>query len=64
MREISLIPYNEDDHFPLENLPFGCFRVPNQSDQVSCCTRIGNFVIDLGYLQKEGFLFDLKVFDK
>ena len=60
LREFSLIPYSEEDLFPLENLPFGCFRF---NDRVSCCTRISDFVIDLRYLQNEGHLFDLKIFN-
>jgi fumarylacetoacetase len=40
----SFIDYTEDNHFPLENIPFGVFK---SSHGTHCCTRIGDQVIDL-----------------
>ena len=57
-REYSLIPYEKDDPFPLENIPFGVFQI---DDYKSCCTRISNKVIDLGKLQKIRGFEGLKV---
>jgi len=41
----SFIDYDQSTHFPLENIPFGCFK--NQAGETQCCTRIGDFVINL-----------------
>jgi len=43
----SNIPYDQNNHFPLENIPFGCFKA---GDKVHCCTRIGDKVVDLALL--------------
>jgi fumarylacetoacetase len=52
----SFIEYSEDNHFPLENIPFGVFKCSNG---VHCCTRIGDYVIDLAaiFSKFEGQLF-------
>jgi fumarylacetoacetase len=52
----SLIPYDENHHFPLENIPFGAFTNPN-TGKTNCCTRIGDLVIDLALVEQHG-LFD------
>ena len=52
MREKSIIPYSEDHPFPLENIPFGCFQNANTPDEVKCCTRIGDFVLDIALLER------------
>ena len=44
----SWIPYDENHHFPLENIPFGCFH--SASGKIHCCTRIGDSIIDLAAL--------------
>ena len=41
--------------FPLENIPFGVFRETKKDSQPRCCTRIADFVIDLGFLESQGF---------
>ena len=51
----SIIPYDETNHFPLENIPFGAFTNPNSGKTV-CCTRIGDLVIDLSAVEKNGLL--------
>jgi hypothetical protein len=43
----SFIEYTEENHFPLENIPFGVLK---GSQGIHCCTRIGDFVIDLSYI--------------
>ena len=40
----SFIDYNAEHHFPLENIPFGCYQA---GDKIHCCTRIGDKIIDL-----------------
>ena len=44
----SSIPYDENHHFPLENIPFGCMKLADGTTH--CCTRIGDKVIDLAVL--------------
>lgn len=44
----SWIPYDENHHFPLENIPFGCFH--SAGGKIHCCTRIGDSIIDLAAL--------------
>ena len=51
----SWIEYDEECEFPLENIPFGAFLNPNVNE-VHCCTRIGNQVIDLSILEHERLL--------
>jgi len=56
----SCIEYTEDNHFPMENIPFGAFH-NDKVNAVHCCTRIGDFVIDLAVLE-EAKLFDGALF--
>ena len=56
----SWITYDADDHFPLENIPFGVFVNPT-TGKPSCCTRIGGTIIDLAVLEHER-LFDGPIF--
>jgi len=58
----SFIAYDESNNFPLENIPFGCFMNPT-TNKVSCCTRIGDKVIDLAIIESER-LFDGPIFSK
>lgn len=44
----SWIPYDASHHFPLENIPFGAYHTAD--GQINCCTRIGDFIIDLAEL--------------
>ncbi len=48
----SWIAYDADNHFPLENIPFGVCVNPN-TGKTTCCTRIGDFIIDLAILEHE-----------
>jgi len=56
----SWISYDEANHFPLENIPFGAFLDPKENKK-ACCTRIGDKVIDLSVLEHER-LFDGPLF--
>lgn len=56
----SIIPYDEHNHFPLENIPFGAFVNP-KTNETHCCTRIGDLVIDLAVLNSK---FDGPLFSK
>lgn len=51
----SWIPYAVKNPFPLENIPFGTFVHP-ADQQIHCATRVGDFVIDLAWLESEGIL--------
>jgi fumarylacetoacetase len=44
----SWIKYDASHHFPLENIPFGAYYLEDGS--VNCCTRIGDFIVDLAEL--------------
>ena len=44
----SSIGYDCNNHYPLENIPFGAFHNPKLNKD-HCCTRIGDKVIDLAY---------------
>lgn len=41
----SFIEYTSEHHFPLENIPFGCYKAAG--GKVHGCTRIGDKIIDL-----------------
>ena len=43
-----------DSHFPIQNIPFGVFKEGIRSPR--CCTRIGDTVIDLAWLEDNGVL--------
>ena len=48
----SNIDYGPENHFPLENIPYGVFE--NGQGEKHVCTRIGDFVIDLAVLFAHG----------
>lgn len=46
------IPVSPDSDFSLQNLPFGVFHLKSQpTSSARCATRLGEFVIDLAYLE-------------
>lgn len=57
----SNIEYSPENHFPLENIPFGAFLNLEDGKSVHVCTRIGDSVIDLAVLEQYG-LFDGPLF--
>lgn len=60
----SFIQHAPDNHFPIQNIPFGVFYAKlDHTKQPKCCTRIGDFVVDLGYLEQKNF-FDGPLFKK
>jgi len=60
----SFIQYTQDNHFPIQNIPFGVFYPKlDHTKQPRCGTRIGDFAVDLAYLEKKG-LFDGPLFKK
>ena len=44
-----IINYDKTNHFPIENIPFGCFFNKDHG-KIHCCTRIGDEIIDLAIL--------------
>jgi len=58
----SWISYDENNTFPLENIPFGAFMNPT-TNKVNCCTRVGDVVIDLAVIE-HAKLFDGPIFSK
>lgn len=60
----SFIQYTQDNHFPIQNIPFGVFYPKlDHTKQPRCGTRIGDFAVDLAYFEKQG-LFDGPLFKK
>jgi len=53
----SWIAVNADSDFPIQNLPFGIFK----SNTVRGGVAIGNYVVDLSFLQDNGFLDGLEL---
>jgi hypothetical protein len=54
----STISYDSENEFPLENIPFGCFKKQG-SNIKNCCTRIGDKIINLSAIFN---LFDGPIF--
>ena len=50
----SLFPVAPDSHFPLQNLPWGVFRTSSSPWRVGMA--LGNFIIDLDALERQGLL--------
>jgi len=49
------VPYEESSDFPIENLPYGVFKLKHEDDhERRCCVAIGEFVLDLGLLETMG----------
>lgn len=64
----SFINVKPDSHFPIQNLPYGVFKLKIGSDPV-CGVAIGDYVLDLSVLEEKGFfkktnLGSKKVFSK
>ena len=55
----SWIKYNSDSDFPIQNIPFGVFKTQNNEFHIA--TIIGETIISLKNLEKEGFFNDLTV---
>lgn len=50
----SFVDVPADSHFPIQNLPFGVFRHPDRGPTIGVA--IGNLVLDLKLLEREGLL--------
>lgn len=64
----SFIEVSPDSHFPIQNLPYGVFKLKVGSDAV-CGVAIGDHVLDLSVLEEKGYfkktnLGSEKVFNK
>lgn len=60
----SFIQYSANNHFPIQNIPFGVFYPKlDHTKQPRCCTRIGDFIIDLAYFEDKK-LFEGPLFKK
>jgi fumarylacetoacetase len=53
----SFIDIPRDSHFPLENLPFGVFKLPNESARIGVA--LGEYVVDLSALEEARLFKDL-----
>ena len=59
----SFVEYTSEHHFPLENIPFGTFKNPDLSE-THCCTRVGDFIVDLSVLHELGYFSGEHLEDK
>ncbi len=50
----SWVKYDNQTHFPLQNIPFGVCRTTQ--GRTICCSRIGDYIIDLASLEEKGLL--------
>lgn len=50
----SFIPVNTDSHFPIQNLPYGVFKLKTGGEH-ACGTAIGDYVLDLSVLEEKGY---------
>lgn len=50
----SFISVSPDSHFPIQNLPYGSY-IPQTGGEPRLCTAIGDYILDLFELGKEGF---------
>jgi fumarylacetoacetase len=48
----SFVEYDEDSHFPIQNLPIGIFE---EQGKIRAGVRIGDMVLDLALLEQRGF---------
>lgn len=50
----SFIPVASDHYYPIQNLPYSAGKVPG-TEEIHCLSRIGDYAIDLTYLESKGF---------
>ncbi|MBK7427491.1 MAG: fumarylacetoacetase [Saprospiraceae bacterium] len=55
----SWIPTPENTDFPIQNIPFGVMQV--DEDMFAAVSRVGKYVIDLTYLQDNGYFVGLNL---
>jgi len=54
----SFIPYNSNSDFSIYNIPFGVALI--KDDYITCCTRIGDKIIDLAILYENRYFNDIE----
>jgi|SRR5579859_3139626 len=59
---MSYIPVSNDSHFSIKNIPFGIFS-PKGDSRPRPATAIGEYVLDLSVLAKEGAFSKVSGFD-
>src|SRR5664280_1118969 len=59
----SWIEVDENNDFPIQNIPFGVFRKIQNGFAQHVATRIGNSVIDLYRVASKGFFEDCGIID-
>lgn len=59
----SFIEVPQDSDFPLQNIPFGVFRLKTGGKPI-CGTAIGNYVVDLSILEAKGFFDNTSICGK
>lgn len=53
----SFITYNSNSDFSIYNIPFGVAVI--KEDYITCCTRIGDKIIDLAILHEKGYFKEI-----
>lgn len=53
----SFIAYNSNSDFSIYNIPFGVAVI--KEDYITCCTRIGDKIIDLAVLHEKGYFKEI-----
>lgn len=54
----SFLPQSSGSDFSIHNIPFGVFKLKDHPEaKARCGTRIGNYVIDLAFMEKHHLLF-------
>ncbi|MDE0741418.1 MAG: fumarylacetoacetase [Candidatus Poseidoniia archaeon] len=56
----SWIEVNKDSDFPIQNIPFGVYS-PKEGGELHVATAIGDYVIDLAYLDEAGFFINTDI---
>ncbi|KXK52325.1 MAG: hypothetical protein UZ05_CHB002001331 [Chlorobi bacterium OLB5] len=59
----SFIDVKPDSDFPIQNLPYGVFKLKVGSQPV-CGTAIGDYVLDLSVLEEKGYFRKTQLGDK
>lgn len=63
----TFLEIQAESGFGLNNIPFGVFRLSSEDDQnARCCTRIGDYIVDLSILESENKfgISNVRIFDK
>ena len=55
----SFIKVDTTSHFPIQNLPYGVFKIKGKNDLQRVGVAIGEYVLDLSVLEKEGYFKEI-----